>query len=131
MASNRRGTMRKISVPVYVLQGLAILAIVGGITVAAAVGSYSRMLWKVGNYNTLRRQQDTLQSQYKQLQSTVVNTDQRLDSLQSLATEVAMTYGIMRLPQSPFAGDNTPAETETALIVPSRNTNSWRETFRR
>jgi murein DD-endopeptidase MepM/ murein hydrolase activator NlpD len=115
MASNRRGTMRKISVPVYVLQGLAILAIVGGITVAAAVGSYSRMLWKVGNYNTLRRQQDTLQSQYKQLQSTVVNTDQRLDSLQSLATEVAMTYGIMRLPQSPFAGDNTPAETETAF----------------
>jgi murein DD-endopeptidase MepM/ murein hydrolase activator NlpD len=73
------------------------------------------MLWKVGNYNTLRRQQDTLQRQYKQLQSTVVDTDQRLDSLQSLATEVAMTYGIMRLPQSPFAGDDPPAETETAF----------------
>jgi murein DD-endopeptidase MepM/ murein hydrolase activator NlpD len=73
------------------------------------------MLWKVGNYNTLRRQQDTLQRQYKQLQSTVVDTDQRLDSLQSLATEVAMTYGIVRLPQSPFAGDDPPAETETAF----------------
>jgi murein DD-endopeptidase MepM/ murein hydrolase activator NlpD len=107
--------MRKVSVPVYALHLLAILAVVGGITVAAAVGSYSRMLWKVGNYNTLRRQQDTLQRQYKQLQSTVVDTDQRLDSLQSLATEVAMTYGIMRLPQSPFAGDDPPAETETAF----------------
>jgi murein DD-endopeptidase MepM/ murein hydrolase activator NlpD len=107
--------MRKVSVPVYALHLLAILAVVGGITVAAAIGSYSRMLWKVGNYNTLRRQQDTLQRQYKQLQSTVVDTDQRLDSLQSLATEVAMTYGIMRLPQSPFAGDDPPAETETAF----------------
>lgn len=115
LASNRRGTMRKVSVPVYALHLLAILAVVGSITVAAAVGSYSRMLWKVGNYNTLRRQQDTLQRQYKQLQSTVVDTDQRLDSLQSLATEVAMTYGIMRLPQSPFSGDDPPAETETAF----------------
>jgi len=115
LASNRHGTMRKISVPVYALHVLAILAVVGSITVVAAVGSYSRMLWKVGNYNTLRRQQDTLQRQYKQLQSTVVDTDQRLDSLQSLATEVAMTYGIVRLPQSPFAGDDPPAETETAF----------------
>jgi murein DD-endopeptidase MepM/ murein hydrolase activator NlpD len=49
------------------------------------------------------------------LQSSVVSTDQRLDSLQSLATEVAMTYGIMRLPQSPFTGDNAPAETDTAF----------------
>lgn len=115
MASNRRGTMRKVSVPVYALHLLAILAVVGGVTVAAAVGSYSRMLWKVGDYNSLRRQQESLQNQYKQLQSTVVDTDQRLDSLQSLATEVAMTYGIVRLPQSPFAGDDPPAETETAF----------------
>jgi murein DD-endopeptidase MepM/ murein hydrolase activator NlpD len=115
MASNRRGTMRKVSVPMYALHLLAILAVVGGITVVAAVGSYSRMLWKVGDYNSLRRQQDTLQRQYKQLQSSVVSTDQRLDSLQSLATEVAMTYGIMRLPQSPFTGDNAPAETDTAF----------------
>jgi murein DD-endopeptidase MepM/ murein hydrolase activator NlpD len=107
--------MRKVSVPVYALHLLAILAVVGGVTVAAAVGSYSRMLWKVGDYNSLRRQQESLQNQYKQLQSTVVDTDQRLDSLQSLATEVAMTYGIVRLPQSPFAGDDPPAETETAF----------------
>ena len=60
------------------------------------------MLWKVGNYNTLRRQQDTLKHNYEQLQSSVQDTNQRLDSLQSLATEVAMTYGFMRFRQSPF-----------------------------
>ena len=60
------------------------------------------MLWKVGNYNALRRQQDTLKHNYEQLQSTVQDTNQRLNSLQSLATEVAMTYGFMRFRQSPF-----------------------------
>jgi murein DD-endopeptidase MepM/ murein hydrolase activator NlpD len=62
----------------------------------AAVGSYSRMLWKVGNYNALRHDQETLKKQYRDLQSTVKDTNQRLDSLQSLATEVAMTYGVLR-----------------------------------
>src|SRR5712671_4223804 len=102
VASNRRGTFRKLVVPVYVLHLLAILAFVGGITVIAAAGSYTRLLWKVGNYNTLRRQQDTLKHNYEQLQSSVQDTNQRLNSLQSLATEVAMTYGFMRFRQSPF-----------------------------
>src|SRR6266478_7736930 len=102
IASNRNGTFRKVNVPVYVLHLLAILAVVGGITVLAAAGSYTRMLWKVGNYNALRRQQDTLKHNYEQLQSTVQDTNQRLNSLQSLAAEVAMTYGFMRFRQSPF-----------------------------
>lgn len=107
VASNRKGTFRKITVPVYVLHVLAALAMVGGITVLAAAGSYTRMLWKVGNYNTLRRQQDTLKHNYEQLQSSVQDTNQRLNSLQSLATEVAMTYGFMRFRQSPFGLDDT------------------------
>ena len=102
VASSRKGTFRKISVPVYLVHLLAILAVVGGVTVIAAAGSYTRMLWKVGNYNTLRRQQDTLKHNYENLQSSVQDTNQRLNSLQSLATEVAMTYGFMRFRQSPF-----------------------------
>ena len=90
------GKMRKLVVPSYLLHGLAVLAIIGGMTVVAAAGSYSRMLWKVGNYNALRHDQETLKKQYQQLQGTVVDTNQRLDSLQSLATEVAMTYGVLR-----------------------------------
>ncbi len=102
VASANQGTVRKIKVPVYVLHLLLALVIVGGITVAAAVGSYSRMLWKVGNYNSLRHDQDNLKKQYQQLQATVKDTNQRLSSLQSLATEVAMTYGFLRLRQGPF-----------------------------
>lgn len=94
--------MRRVRVPGYVLHFLVALAIVGGITVAAAVGSYSRMLWKASSYNSLRHEQDSLKQQYKQLQSEVKDTNQRLDSLQSLAGEVAMAYGITRFRQTPF-----------------------------
>jgi murein DD-endopeptidase MepM/ murein hydrolase activator NlpD len=109
VASTRKGTFRKINVPVYVLYLLAVLAVVGGVTVFAAAGSYTRMLWKVGNYNALRRQQDTLKRNYQQLQTSAQDTNERLNSLQSLATEVAMTYGFMRFRQSPFGVDEAPA----------------------
>lgn len=115
VASNRRGTMRKITVPIYVLHVLLVLVVVGGISVAAAVGSYTRMLWKVGNYNALLRKQDNLQQQYQQLQETVTDTDQRLSSLQSLATEVATTYGFVHLRNSPFGVTEQPVKDDAGF----------------
>ncbi|HWQ02840.1 MAG TPA: M23 family metallopeptidase [Candidatus Nitrosotenuis sp.] len=102
VASSSEGTLRKLRVPFYVVHLLAIFAIVGGITVFAAMTSYSRMLWKVANYNALRNEQASLKKQFTQLQAVVKDTNQRLSSLQSLATEVAMTYGIMRFRETPF-----------------------------
>ena len=102
VASNATGGMRRVRLPWYVLHLVAILAIVGGITVAAGMGSYSRMLWKAASYNSLRREQDSLKQQYVQLQTQVKDTNQRLNSLQSLAGEVAMAYGINRFRQTPF-----------------------------
>src|SRR6202790_2735816 len=102
------GKLKKLIVPAYVLHALAVLALIGSITVVAAAGSYTRLLWKVGNYNALRHDQETLKKQYQELQSTVNNTNQRLDSLQSLATEVAMTYGVLRY--HPAAFDTTDSQ---------------------
>jgi murein DD-endopeptidase MepM/ murein hydrolase activator NlpD len=113
VASDRRGTIRKVTVPFYALHVLGVLAIVGAITVAAAFGSYSRMLWKVGNYNALREKQATLQQQVQQLQKAAKDSDQRLSSLQSLATDVAVTYGFVRLPNSPFEGAPSTAPEES------------------
>jgi murein DD-endopeptidase MepM/ murein hydrolase activator NlpD len=115
IASGESGDVRRLRVPFYLLHVLAVLAVVGGITVVAAVGSYSRMLWKVTNYNALRRDQDTLQKQYQELQTVVKDTNQRLNSLQSLASEVAMTYGITRFRETPFGLAGTaiePAESD-------------------
>jgi murein DD-endopeptidase MepM/ murein hydrolase activator NlpD len=109
------GQMRKHIVPAYLLHALAVLAMIGGLTVTFAVGSYSRMLWKVGNYNALRHDQETLKKQYRQLQGTVVDTNQRLDSLQSLATEVAMTYGVLRYHPAAFDEPDSPADSQDAF----------------
>jgi len=94
--------MRRVRIPFYAVPLLILLAVVGGITVLAGVGSYSRMLWKATSYNSLRREQDNLKQQYRQLQTEVKDTNQRLNSLQSLASEVAMAYGITRFRQTPF-----------------------------
>src|ERR1700761_3635272 len=109
------GKMRKVIVSAYLLHGLAILALIGSVTVTAAIGSYSRMLWKVGNYNALRHDQETLKKQYQQLQSTVNDTNQRLDSLQSLATEVAMTYGVLRYHPAAFDEPDNPGNAQDAF----------------
>lgn len=109
------GKLQKLVVPAYLLHGLAVLAIIGAVTVAAAVGSYSRMLWKVGNYNALRHDQETLKRQYQQLQTTVNDTNQRLDSLQSLAAEVAMTYGVLRYHPAAFDTTDSPTTPEDAF----------------
>jgi hypothetical protein len=42
VASNRNGSFRKITLPGYVLHLVAILAVVGTVTVLAAAGSYTR-----------------------------------------------------------------------------------------
>src|SRR5450755_3782467 len=102
--------MRRVRIPFYVLHFLAILAAVGGITILAGMSSYSRMLWKATNYNTLRRDQDNLKHQFVQLQTQVKDTNQRLSSLQSLAGEVAVAYGINRFRQTPFGLADMTAE---------------------
>lgn len=112
IAATTAGAFRKVRIPAYALHLVVALAIVGGVTVLAAVSSYSRMLWKVGNYNALRHEQDTLKRQYNQLQATVKDTNQRLDSLQSLATEVAMSYGVMRFRPAPFVFSDAPLPAE-------------------
>jgi len=113
IASGASGNLRRLRIPLYVLHLLTVFAIVGGITVVAAVGSYSRMLWKATNYNSLRREQDSLKEQYRQLQTEVKDTNQRLSSLQSLASEVAMAYGISRFRQTPFGFTDSAEEQNT------------------
>jgi len=106
------GKMRKLIVPAYVLHAVAALAIIGSITVLAAVGSYSRMLWKVGNYNAVRQERDVWKKQVRQLQGTVKDTNQRLDAVQSLATDVAMTFGVMKYHPAAFEQTDVPSTPE-------------------
>jgi murein DD-endopeptidase MepM/ murein hydrolase activator NlpD len=99
------GRLHKIQLPFYIIHMVLALSAVGIMTVAALANSYARMLLKVSNYNNLRSERETLKTQYRTLESTVTSTNAKLDSLQSLAAEVALTYGFgdARRPRFPAA----------------------------
>ena len=107
LVSSERGTLRKVRIPFYALHLLALFTIVGGVTVIAAVGSYGRMLWKAASYNALRRDQEQLKREFHDLQARVKDSDQKISSLQSLATDVAMSYGILGARRTPFFAAET------------------------
>lgn len=60
---------------------------------AGLATSYARMLAKVSNYNTIRSERESLKQQFHTLESKVSRTNVKLNSLQALAAEVAVTYG--------------------------------------
>jgi murein DD-endopeptidase MepM/ murein hydrolase activator NlpD len=87
------GKLRKVQVPFYALHVVASLAVIGMVTLGALASSYARMLLKVSNYNHVRNEREALKTQFRSLESVMTQTNVKLDSLQSLAAEVALTYG--------------------------------------
>ena len=87
------GELHKVCLPFYIVHLMLAFGVVGIITLAALANSYARMLLKISNYNSLRTEREALKVQNQTLQNVVSKTSAQLDSLQSLATEVALTYG--------------------------------------
>jgi murein DD-endopeptidase MepM/ murein hydrolase activator NlpD len=92
----RHGKSWKIKIP-----RVAVGAIVGcGIAFLATMlmmaNSYARMLIKVSNYNQLRADRAVLTTKYYLLENLVRHTNTKLNSLETLASEVATSYGIKK-----------------------------------
>ncbi len=96
------GKIHKIQLPFYVLHLVLALTLLGVTTVVALASSYTRMLIKVSDYNNIRSDRESLKSQYRSLEKVVSQTNAKLDSLESLATEVALTYGFGEARRSSF-----------------------------
>jgi murein DD-endopeptidase MepM/ murein hydrolase activator NlpD len=87
------------------------------VTIAALANSYARMLLKVSNYNNLRTEREALKTQNRSLENVVSTANAKLDSLQSLASEVALTYGFgeARRPGFPEAALALAAQTNSTV----------------
>ena len=107
------GRLRKIRMPFYIVHLLLAFSIVGVMTVAALANSYARMLLKTSNYNNLRTEREALKTQYRTLETVVSQTNQKLGSLQSLAAEVALTYG--------FGAPRRPPLPQAVLALATQN----------
>jgi murein DD-endopeptidase MepM/ murein hydrolase activator NlpD len=63
------------------------------------------MAWKVANYNSLRREAEELRVRYQNLQRVINQTNEQLASLELLANEVSVAYGLKQKLEGP--GDIT------------------------
>ena len=87
------GKVHKVQVPFYVVSLVLGLSVLGLLMVAGLATSYARMLVTVSNYNNVRNEHEALKKQYHSLEDRVSRANVKLNSLRSLATEVALTYG--------------------------------------
>jgi murein DD-endopeptidase MepM/ murein hydrolase activator NlpD len=115
VAHSIKGRIRRIHVPYYAIYVVAALAIVGSATVLGGVFSYSRMLLKTAHYNHLRNEVAALQKRYSEAQGALSGQQQQLASLQSLASEVSMAYGLKQV---------TKAEVGQEAVAPEEYRNS-------
>lgn len=93
ITAGAHGKVRKIQLPFYVVPVVLGLSIIGIVMLASLATSYARMLVKVSNYNTVRSEREALKLQFHTLENKVSRTNVKLSSLQTLAAEVAVTYG--------------------------------------
>ena len=116
------GKLHKIRLPFYVVHMVLALSAVGIMTIAALANSYARMLLKVSNYNSLRTEREALKTQNRTLENAVTQTNAKLGSLQSLATEVALTYG--------FGQNRRPHVSEAALALATQSNSTVESSYR-
>ena len=101
LAHSLRGRLRRIHVPHQAVYAVLAFALLGCFSLFGFVASYARMVGKVANYNTLKREADALKLRYQSLQSVVNQQDQQLATLQTYATEVSLAFGIKQKLEGP------------------------------
>lgn len=118
LAHSFHGRLRRLHIPHHVVYVVLALALLGCASVAGFLSSYARMAWKVANYNSLRREIDSLRARYQNLEKTNHRTNEQLATLQLLATEVSLAYGIKRRLEGPpdINGEGTLVPTYTESV---------------
>ncbi len=94
LAHSLHGKLRQVYIPhrfIYSALGVAGVSLILMLGIAT---SYARMAWKVSDYNSLQHEAQVLRQRYEKLQTKVKQDNEQLASLQSLADEVAMAYGV-------------------------------------
>jgi len=97
LAHSLRGRLRRVHIPHSAVYAVLVLALLGCFSVAAVSSNKKRMALKVANYNALKRETDNLRARYQALLRNVSETDTQLASLELLAKEVTLAYGIKQI----------------------------------
>lgn len=96
LAHSVHGRIHRLHIPQYFLYVMMAFSVLGGITCFGFISSYARMLFKVSNYNNLRDEKEALMKRYDNLEQVVTQTNTQLASLENLASEISVAYGLKR-----------------------------------
>jgi len=94
LAHSLHGRLRRIHIPHQALYVVLAFALLGAITVFGFVSSYARLAWKAADVNTLRSQINILQRSNQELKRQNSEKGVQLASLQMMANEVSVAFGI-------------------------------------
>ncbi len=101
LAHSLHGRLRRVHVPYQVMYVVLALALIGSVSLFGIVSSYLRMSIKVASYNNLREEIEVLRDRYERLEKESKQKGDQLASLQLLANEVTVAYGIKRTMEGP------------------------------
>lgn len=101
LAHSLHGRLRRVHVPYKSLYIVLVILALGSVSLFGIVGSYVRMMGKVSNYNSLRKEVETLRTRYQALQKEANQKDEQLASLQMFASEVSLAFGIKKKIEGP------------------------------
>ena len=101
LAHSIHGRLRRIQIPHRTLYAVLATFLVVSLFAFGLLSSYLRMSWKVANYNSLRKEVETLRSRYETLQREANQKNEQLASLQTLASEISVAYGIKQKLEGP------------------------------
>lgn len=93
-AHSIHGRLKRIQITHRSLALLSCTLLVLFLLVFGLFSSYLRMSWKVSHYNQLRADFDRLRGRYQELQRVSRQHNQQMASLETLASEVSVAYGI-------------------------------------
>lgn len=101
LAHSLHGRLRRVHVPYQFVYVVLALALLGSVSLFGIISSYFRMSLKVASYNNLRQEIETLRTRYERLEKESRQKGAQLASLQLLANEVTVAYGIKRTMEGP------------------------------
>lgn len=100
-AHSFHGRLRQFKIPHRSLYLALVVFAVGSLALLMLFSAYLRMSVKVANYNSLRSEIETLRTRYQALQKEANQKTEQLASLQLLASEVSVAYGIKQKLEGP------------------------------